>query len=355
MVFSGRGRKFPSGKNPFESKSQPKLEQTGGAGPEVVGSAWRISDPSSPDSGRRLRPGAFPLSYKPSAVFCLCLLSAFVAGAVFFEAGRRVGRAGAAAEGGLAISVKSETASDAQRGELESALKEMQKGSAPGAKKALLGLLGQKTNLPSLALLAANAALLEGDAAEAQRCAQLSIDRGEAVSDALVLQAIIEAKLATDPEHKPMGSPRIRIESLLQQAIAADASNPRPYFELATLRRFEKRHGEALELLESASNRLGQSDSVMAVELAKELTKLEQLPDAELAEAAPPGNDAQSLLCAAYAAARLGDPAKAAEFVAQARGLTPPKTFGQLLKDPAFAAWRKEPALEKFFPKQKTN
>jgi len=79
------------------------------------------------------------------------------------------------------------------------------------------------------------------------------------------------------------------------------------------------------------------------------------LPDSDLAAAVPAGKDAQSLLCAAYAAARLGDPAKAAELVAQARTVSPPRTFIQLMKDPAFVPWRKDPALEKFFPKQKTN
>jgi hypothetical protein len=350
-VLSDQERKLPSRKKPF----QPKEPQKTGPAATAQNIPAQTHTEGTRKTNKRPRHSLFPQPFKRSAVFLACLIAAMVSGAVFFAVGRHFGRTGAEAKKRAAVSVEPKEASEAQFAEFESALHDLQNGMVPESKNILSKLLGEKAPISSLALVVANAALLDGDIPLAERCVKLSLERGESVSDALVLQAIIEAKIASSPEHSNMGNPGIRIDGLLQQAIQADASNPRPFFELATLRRFEKRHGEALELLKSASNRLGQSDSIMSVNLAKELVKLERLPDSDLAAAVPAGKDAQSLLCAAYAAARLGDPAKAAELVAQARTVVPPRTFFQLMKDPAFVPWRKEPALEKFFPKQKTN
>jgi hypothetical protein len=350
-----RDRMIPSGKTPFQesnddpnSKSQPVRNQA--PADERAGSKSRRSR-----SGRSGKSKSKALEFRLRTVVFISVISSIVSGALFFALGRHFGRSAAQTVELEKISVTNDKPTEFQLREFETALVNLQNGMFPEAKNALSNLLDQRAPISSLAVIVGNAALLDEDIPLAERCVKLSIERNESVSDALMLQAIIEAKLATNPQHKAMGNPRIRIESLLQQSIAADASNARPFFELATLRRFEKRNEEALELLESASNRLGQSDSIMSVNLAKELVKLEQLPDSELAQSAPTGSDVQSLLCAAYVAARLGDPNKAAELVAQARSVTPLKTFNQLLKDPAFVPWRKEPALEKFFPKQKTN
>jgi Tfp pilus assembly protein PilF len=351
LAWFQRGRKLPRRRTPFSNGNSNGNKWEGNEG--LVPADYQPEKPCKAGYGKR-RSGNSPVNPRnwpaPVRIFALAVF-----GALSFAIGHHFGKSLGGTQAVEDSMPLEKAASQAQLAELESALQEIQNGLVPEAKNSLSKLVEEKTNIPSLALLAANAALLDGDVPLAERYSNLSIERGESVSNTLVLQAIIAAKLATTPEHKSMANPRIRIESLLERAIAADASNPRPFFELATLRRFEKRHGDALQLLESASNRLGQSDSIMAVNLAKELVKLEQLPDSDLAAAVPAGKDAQSLLCAAYAAARLGDPAKAAELVAQARTVVPPRTFFQLMKDPAFVPWRKEPALEKFFPKQKTN
>jgi len=350
----GKSRMAPSGKTPFQAKSSPDFSAKDVCEPQNFSNEApeQKSDAKDIKSKKRFK---VPNEISVFSAVIAILMTSILFGAVFFAIGRHFGTSQAEAKVTEEISIDLGNPTELQLSELESALENIQKGLASEAKTTLQNLLNDKAPISSLALIFATAALLEGDVQSAERGIRLSLERGESVSDALMLQAITEAKLATSPEHKAMGSPRLRIDGLLQQSIAADASNARPFFELATLRRFEKRHSEALELLESASNRLGQSDSIMSVNLAKELVKLEQLPDAELAAAVPAGKDAQSLLCAAYAAARLGDPAKAAELVAQAQTVVPPRTFFQLMKDPAFVSWRKEPALEKFFPKQKTN
>ena len=313
----------------------------------------RSAKPSRP--GRRGGKPRTPFAFGPGMLLLVSLITALLSGGIFFEWGRHIGASKSETEWDAATAFQGESPSQAQKEELESALHDLQKGLVPEAKHTLSKLLEGNAPISSLAVLVGNAALLDGDVQLAEKAIRISLERGESVSDALMLQAIVEAKLASDPLHKPMGSPKVRIEGLLEQSISADASNPRPFFELATLRRFEKRHAEALELLNSASSRLGQSDSLMAVNLAIELVKLEQLDDAALRQWTPPGSDPQSLLCAAYAAMRLGEMARAADLLAQARAIIPPKSFSQLLKDPAFIPWRKDPALEKFFPQQNSN
>ncbi|MFM8365647.1 MAG: hypothetical protein ACKOAS_10920, partial [Verrucomicrobiota bacterium] len=176
-----------------------------------------------------------------------------------------------------------------------------------------------------------------------------SIARRESVSDALTLQAIVEAKLATDSEYKKMGSPKVRIEQLLRQAIAADSSNSRPYFELATLKRFEQKNDEALELLRSAQCRLQAADSRSVTDTAIALTSLQMLPDAELKPIENPRPVPGEMFAAAYVAMRKGDFAKASSILEQTRGFFPEPLYRQILKDPAFLPYTKEPALAGFF------
>lgn len=349
-----RLRKLPSGKMPFSSSEKGSSPQTESHPPAPAPVENSPPDPKSARGSRRKKSKPPSTGFRAGSLALACLIASIASGAVFFALGRHLGPAKSAEADLGDIAVPDSRPTELQKREFETALGLLQNGMLSEAKNTLSSLMDQNAPITSLPLMVANAALLDGDVPLAERGIRLSIERGQSVSDALVLQAIIEAKLATTPEHKVMGNPRIRIEGLLEQAIAADSSNARPYFELATLRRFENRDDDALDLLKSAANRLGQSDSILSVNLAIELVKLERLPDGELAQAVPAGSDPQSLLCAAYAAARLGQTDKAAGLVEQARTLTPPKTFFQLLKDPAFSSWRKEPALEKFFPKNKT-
>jgi tetratricopeptide (TPR) repeat protein len=219
----------------------------------------------------------------------------------------------------------------------------------------LKALEAEEPDVATLSLLMANAALLADNPAEASKRISDSISKRESVSDALTLQAIIEAKLASDSDYKKMGSPKVRIEQLLRQAIAADSSNARPYFELATLKRFEQKNEEALELLRSAQCRLSAADSRVITDTAIALTTLQTLPDAELKPAENPRPVPDEIFAAAYVAMRLGDFARAASILETAKSLFPEPIFRQILKDPAFLPYLKEPALTDFFkPSEQT-
>lgn len=232
---------------------------------------------------------------------------------------------------------------------LDRALAALQAGDGDAALGELKALEAEQPDVATLSLLMANAALLSGDATEASNRISESIGKRESVSDSLTLQAIVEAKLATDSDYKKMGSPKVRIEQLLRQAIAADASNARPYFELATLKRFEQKHDEALDLLRSAQCRLQAADSRSVTDTAIALTELQKLPDADLKPVESPAPVPEQMFAAAYVSMRQGDFAKASATLGTARGLFPDPLFRQILKDPAFLPYTKEPALAGFF------
>ncbi|MFM8363564.1 MAG: hypothetical protein ACKOAS_00240, partial [Verrucomicrobiota bacterium] len=98
---------------------------------------------------------------------------------------------------------------------LDRALVSLQTGVADTALSELKALQAEEPDVATLSLLVANAALLSNQSTEASQHIAESIARRESVSDALTLQAIVEAKLATDSEYKKMGSPKVRIEQLL--------------------------------------------------------------------------------------------------------------------------------------------
>ena len=276
----------------------------------------------------------------------MAIVGVVVGGIVFYSVGTKAGIDEAES---LVLKENIELSGEFEAA-FDKALTDIQEGRGEDALKQLTELQTTYPGVATLPLLIANAALLTNDMGLAQQKVNESIQRRESVSDSLVLQAIIEAKLAADADYRKMGSPRHRIEQLLRQAILADSSNARPYFELATLKRFEKKHDEALQLLFSAQRRMNVVDSRFATDLAIALVQLQILSDADLpAIQEPVALDAVSLLTAAYTAMRQGDVSKASGFLTQARDVIPANVLRQLLKDPAFGPYAKDPALADFF------
>lgn len=267
------------------------------------------------------------------------------AGFFFYSAGNRAGFAEAES---AAIKEDVDLSNDFLD-RLDAALLELQAGNGTTALAALAALQKEEPEVAALSLLMANAALLANNPSEAEANLSESIRKRESVSNALTLRAIVEAKLATDSEYKKMGSPKVRIEQILQQAIAADASNARPYFELATLKRFEQKYDEAVDLLRSAQCRISAADSRLVTDTALEMTLLQRLPDADLKPVNNPRPVATEIVPAAYIAMRTGDFPRAAELLASAREILPAPLLRQILKDPAFLPFVKEPALQGFF------
>jgi tetratricopeptide (TPR) repeat protein len=203
--------------------------------------------------------------------------------------------------------------------------------------------------LSSLSILTARAALQAGDLALAQQMVDEALAARESISEALTMQALIEARLAISESFKSMGNPRLRIEQLLQRAIAADVTDPRPFIELAVLRRFERKFDEAHALLEAAKARQSSSNDRLALDISLELLTLQQLDDESLRNR---GDDSfhglSAPLLRAYRALRLDDSATAEASLAMASATLPTPTLKQCLRDPAFVAFGKSPLLQSY-------
>ncbi|MCK9590004.1 MAG: hypothetical protein M0Q93_11675, partial [Terrimicrobiaceae bacterium] len=186
---------------------------------------------------------------------------------------------------------------------LNKALMDLRTGDAGKALDQLTRLEQESPAVSSLTYLVALAAMQAGDPATASAKAEQSLAKRERVSDSLALKAVLETQ-------KPRGSattfgdPRLRAESYLRQAMIADAANPSPYVELATLLRYRKQDEEAMQLLQGARSRLNPVDSHTVVDASIALLKLQNLPDDELPENINPDNDAASLFSASYVAMR---------------------------------------------------
>lgn len=296
-------------------------------------------------SSRRQKGLRAPVPVGVALVVAILLI--VVSGFFFYSAGTRAGFQ--KAESGVVKEQVDLTEDFLAR--LDAALELLQNGNAKEALQQLQVLEKEEPEVATISLLIANAALLSDDPDTAQARIAESIRRRESISDALTLQAIVEAKLATDSEYKKMGSPKVRIEQLLRQAIAADSSNPRPHLELATLKRFEGKFDEAEAELLSARLRINAADSRMVADTALALTRLQKLPNADVSVPENPAPTPEALFSAAYSAMRVGDMPRAAGFLEAARGFLPENVFRQILKDPAFIPYTKEAALEGFFKK----
>lgn len=233
--------------------------------------------------------------------------------------------------------------------ELDQALAELRTGDTDKAVKKLQELEQRNTGVASLSYLLAMAAVQNGDIPLAEAKTVESLAKRERISDTLALQAVLETQKGADASIKKFGDTRMRSELLLRQAMLADAANPFPMVELATLLRYQKRTDEALALLRGARSRLNPVDSHSVVDVTINLATLQETPDAGLPQVSGPGTDLASAFSAAYVAMRKGEFDQAAASVKIAQKLAPPDLFYYLINDPALRRYATEPALQEFF------
>ena len=232
---------------------------------------------------------------------------------------------------------------------IEQGMSDLLEGRSKEALAQFQAIKATQPALSSLSILAARAALQAGELNLAQQMVDEALGTRESVSEALTMQALIEARLATSESFKSMGNPRIRIEQLLQRAIAADVTDPRPLIELAVLRRFERKFDEAEELLQAARARQSVSTDRLALDVSLELLALQKLDDdAVRMRGEESFNGLGAPLLRAYRALRLGDSATAESSLAEASATLPTPTFKQCLRDPAFVPFGKSPLLQPF-------
>ncbi|MEI6279956.1 MAG: hypothetical protein WCQ16_11345 [Verrucomicrobiae bacterium] len=230
---------------------------------------------------------------------------------------------------------------------LDKALLDLRSGDARKALEQLTRLEKETPAVSSLTYLVALAAMQAGDPEVASAQADKSISKRERVADSLALKAVIETQKSG--RSAKFGDPRVRAESYLRQAMIADAANPSPYVELATLLRYQKRDKEAMQLLQAARSRLNPVDSHTVVDATIALLNLQNLPDNELPANIQPGKDITSLFSAAYVAMRKGDFANAATHLSTARGQFPADLYFYLVNDPALRKFVSQPEVTNFF------
>jgi len=202
-------------------------------------------------------------------------------------------------------------------------------------------------------ILAANAALIEKDLQTAEDESEASLAGRVAESDAFMVQALVVMSRLKDKAYKSMGNPKAQIETLLHKAIAADPLEPDPYILMGAVKRAARESREALDFLQSSRLRQSAASDTMVTEAAINLLELEMMLDADL----PPLSDQNEAgilnqFSTAYTAMRLGNREVAVSNLARAKESLPPKVFAQILADPAFSTYSKNPQFAEFFKKQ---
>jgi Tfp pilus assembly protein PilF len=229
---------------------------------------------------------------------------------------------------------------------IESALQAYSKGHADDAVEILAGVYRKNQTIPSTCYLMALTAIQSGNLPLASDRVDESILKGERLSDSLALKAAIEMEKSNKDG---MGDPKVRAESLLRSAMAADVSNPRPYIELASLLRFQGRNDEARQLFEAASVRLNPVEGQALVETSLSLLNLQQTPNDKLPENLDSDKDPNSLVSAAYIAMRKNDVPAVKTLLAKARERLSPALYNYLINDPAVRVFSRNPQMTGLF------
>lgn len=229
---------------------------------------------------------------------------------------------------------------------IESALQAYSNGHADEAVEILAGVYRKNQTIPSTCYLMALTAIQSGNLPLASDKVDESILKGERLSDSLALKAAIEMEKSSK---SGMGDPKVRAESLLRSAMAADISNPRPYIELASLLRFQGRNDEARQLFEAASARLNPVEGQALVETSLSLLNLQQTPNNKLPENLDSDKDPSSLVSAAYLAMRKNDVPAVKVLLAKARERLSPALYNYLINDPAIRVFSRNPQMAGLF------
>jgi thioredoxin-like negative regulator of GroEL len=232
---------------------------------------------------------------------------------------------------------------------LNNAFENLRAGKSGEALQVFQELETRNPDVASMAYLVALAAMRSGNVALAGERAALSIRKREKVSDAIALQALIQARKSAGPKDQKFGDNELRSELVLRQAILADVSNPLPMIELSALLREHGKNDEALEVLRATRSRVQPVDLIPFVEATIRLATLQASPDGDLAVPGDPDKDLTAAFSAAYIAMRKGRFDEAAKILNSARGRTDPALFRYLMNDQAIRPYSREPQLREFF------
>jgi tetratricopeptide (TPR) repeat protein len=240
-------------------------------------------------------------------------------------------------------------ASEQEEKLLDRAFSLMREGDGEAALRVLKELRTINPHLASLSYTTALAAAQSGEIAKAMAETDISLGKGERVSDSYALAAAVESLKPGSVEWQSMGDPRERGDFFLRQAIAADQANAAPRLELGIRLRTRGRNEEAAEMLESARLRLHPVDQAAVIDTTLLLIALEQTENVALPVDLDPDKNTASLMGAAHVALRRGDNVVAAELLTKAKNRLAPELYYYLVSDPAFAPYRRNAELAPLF------
>lgn len=231
---------------------------------------------------------------------------------------------------------------------LNQALEDLRYGSPQRAVQVLEGLNKNNPGVSSLRYLQALAAMQAGDEGLAEKCAVESIGKNEKVSDSLALLAVLATQRGGG-KGLNLIDPKIQAEQFLRQSILADAANPAPYIELASLLRYQGKNQEALGLMKAAKARLNPVDSHLVVDVTIALLALQRLSDEEIVRMGAEGEQEEHPLVQAYIAMRKGEFSLAAAILEKTKKRMATDVFDYLINDPAMRFFAQEPLLRSYY------
>ncbi len=295
---------------------------------------------SSDDKKKRRGNRGIPASTAWIAAGAFAVVLVVTALAAYGLGGRaeRAASLAAAAKEGLRMTPEFEA-------KLDAAFAGLRDGRSKDALDSLTSLELANPTVASLSYLIGLAAMQNGDFVLSERKLNESIAKRERISDSLAVLAALEGQKVYDPSFKVMGDARMRAEIYLRRAMMADAANPFPMIELASLLRSQKKADEALALLKSSRPRLNPVDSHTVVDTTIALLSLEKVTDADLPPAPDPAKDIPSAFSAAYIAMRKSDFSRAAGILTDCRSRLAPDLYNYLVFDPALAKFSARPEL----------
>lgn len=229
--------------------------------------------------------------------------------------------------------------------QFEQAMTDLRNGRSKEALRSLQALDQSSTAYPSMPYLVSMAAWRSGDRKLAAEKAAESILKGERVSDALTLQALLDWQSETPPGKEAVE----RAEGLLRKAIMIDPANPWPHFELANFYRSQDKREAAMAEFRAARNLLNPLDNHLILDIKTSFLAMEEAPAEGFSRESPRSDDVRKLFPAALAAMRTRDFDRAAKLLAECRQSLPPDVFRLLLEDPVFQSYSAQPALKEFF------
>ncbi len=239
--------------------------------------------------------------------------------------------------------------------QLDAGFEAFQKGSYREAMLNFQHVLDRQPALVGLDYLIAESAYMAGEKSLAKEAAGHALVKNESVEEAHTLLALIDVADAasTEGDAQQISDPKTIAESAIKQLIASHLAEAKGYGLWGDFLRSNGSYRSAADVLHKGALRADLDSSQEVLSAKEQLARLQDTPAAtvpSLSELTSMGGE--QALVAALAALQKNQDEDAASFLERARDLYSPQVFQKLMKDVAFADYRKNPQIKQFFDEQ---